>query len=83
MAIGHGSQDPVISVEFSRQARPLLEQAGLDVIYRESPMAHGVDPGYLTELVRLDQRLPRQLMRSPPARGVAAACAPRDQEVGA
>ncbi len=50
VAIGHGTQDPVISVEFSRQARPLLEQAGLAVVYRESPMAHGVDPGYLTDL---------------------------------
>lgn len=50
VAIGHGSHDPVISVEFSRQARPLLEAGGLDVIYRESPMAHGIDPGYLREL---------------------------------
>jgi phospholipase/carboxylesterase len=50
VAIGHGTHDPVISVEFSRQARPLLEQAGLTVTYRESPMAHGVDPGYLGEL---------------------------------
>jgi hypothetical protein len=30
-AIGHGSYDPVISVEFSREARGLLEQAGLEV----------------------------------------------------
>jgi phospholipase/carboxylesterase len=50
VAIGHGSYDPVISVEFSREARAVLEQAGLDVIYRETPMAHGVDPGYLAEL---------------------------------
>ncbi len=50
VAIGHGSYDPVISVDFSREARALLEQAGLDVTYRETPMAHGVDPGYLAEL---------------------------------
>ena len=50
VAIGHGSYDPVISVEFSREARALLEQAGLEVTYRETPMAHGVDPGYLAEL---------------------------------
>ena len=50
VAIGHGSYDPVISVEFSREARALLEQAGLEVVYRETPMAHGVDPGYLAEL---------------------------------
>ncbi len=52
VAIGHGTHDPVISVEFSRQARPLLEQAGLAVVYRESPMAHGVDPGFLTRALR-------------------------------
>jgi phospholipase/carboxylesterase len=50
IAIGHGSFDPVIGVEFGRSARERLEQAGADVTYRESPMAHSVDPGYLDEL---------------------------------
>lgn len=50
VAIGHGTQDPVISVEFGRQARRRLEQAGADVLYRESPMAHGVDPAFLGEV---------------------------------
>jgi phospholipase/carboxylesterase len=49
-AIGHGSFDPVIPVEFSREARERLGQAGLDVVYRESPMAHSVDPEFLAEL---------------------------------
>ena len=44
VAIGHGTYDPVISVEFGRQAKELLEGAGAEVLYRESPMPHAVDP---------------------------------------
>jgi phospholipase/carboxylesterase len=47
VAIGHGTHDPVISVEFSRDARRRLEEAGAHVLYRESPMMHGVDPHFL------------------------------------
>jgi phospholipase/carboxylesterase len=50
VAIGHGTYDPVISVEFSRQARELLEAAGAEVLYREYPLPHAVDPGFLAEL---------------------------------
>ena len=50
VAIGHGTYDEVIPVEFGRQAREKLEGAGADVLYREYPLAHGVDPGFLTEL---------------------------------
>jgi phospholipase/carboxylesterase len=50
IAIGHGTYDPVISVEFSRRARALLEEAAADVLYRESPMPHTIDPAYLDEL---------------------------------
>ena len=39
-----------IGVEFGREARQILEEAGLDVTWRESPMMHGVDPAYLAEL---------------------------------
>ena len=49
-AIGHGTNDPVISVEFSRRARRLLEAAGGEVFYREYPLPHAVDPGFLVEL---------------------------------
>ena len=49
-AIGHGTHDPVISVEFSRQARQLLEAAGGEVLYREYPLPHAVDPGFRVEL---------------------------------
>jgi phospholipase/carboxylesterase len=50
VAIGHGTYDPVIGVEFGREARDRLEQAGADVTYRESPMAHTIDPGFLADL---------------------------------
>ena len=49
-AIGHGTFDPVIPVEWSRRARTLLEQAGADVVYRESPLPHAIDPRFLAEL---------------------------------
>jgi phospholipase/carboxylesterase len=50
VAIGHGTHDPVIGVEWGRRARALLEGAGAEVRYRESPMAHSIDPAYLSEL---------------------------------
>jgi len=50
VAIGHGTHDPVISVEFGRDARDRLTAAGADVTYRESPMPHTIDPQFLREL---------------------------------
>jgi phospholipase/carboxylesterase len=50
VAIGHGTYDPIISVEWSRQAREQLEAAGADVVYRESPLPHAIDPRYAMEV---------------------------------
>jgi phospholipase/carboxylesterase len=50
IAIMHGTHDPVISVEFARQARATLEAAGADVLYRESPIEHWIDPAWIREL---------------------------------
>ena len=50
VAIGHGTYDDVIGVEWGRAARELLTKAGADVLYRESPMGHTIDPGFLQEL---------------------------------
>jgi phospholipase/carboxylesterase len=50
VAIGHGAYDPVISVEFGRDARDRLSAAGAEVTYRESPMPHAIDPAFLREL---------------------------------
>jgi phospholipase/carboxylesterase len=49
-AIGHGTHDEVISVEFTRKARALLEEAGGDVVYREYPLGHAIDPRFVIEL---------------------------------
>ena len=49
-AIGHGSHDPVIPVEFGRQARKTLEQAGAHVTYAEYPLPHTADPTFLGTL---------------------------------
>jgi phospholipase/carboxylesterase len=51
VAIGHGTLDPVIGVEWGRQAKERLEAAGASVLYQESPMGHTIDPGFLRELV--------------------------------
>jgi phospholipase/carboxylesterase len=50
VAIGHGTYDPVISVEFGRRARQLLEDAGASVLYREYPLPHAIDPTFLIEV---------------------------------
>ena len=50
VAIGHGIHDPVISVEFGREARSRLEAAGADVLYREAPLMHGIDPSFIPML---------------------------------
>jgi phospholipase/carboxylesterase len=50
IAIGHGTLDPIIGVEWGRQAREVLEGAGADVLYREYPLPHTVDPRFLAEL---------------------------------
>jgi phospholipase/carboxylesterase len=50
-AIGHGALDPVISVEWSREAYSVLHEAGADVVYREAPsLAHSIDPVFFREL---------------------------------
>jgi phospholipase/carboxylesterase len=52
VAVGHGEYDPIIGVEWGRDARNRLTEAGLDLTYREYPLPHAVDPGYLDELSR-------------------------------
>jgi len=49
-AIGHGTHDPVIGVEWGRDARDRLRAAGIEPLYRESPMGHTIDPRFLDEL---------------------------------
>lgn len=56
IAIAHGTLDAVISVEFARRARELLEGAGAEVLYHESPMPHTIDPAFLAEVASWLQR---------------------------
>jgi phospholipase/carboxylesterase len=51
VAIAHGRQDPVIGVDFGRAARARAQQAGADVLYRESDVGHTIDPRVIPELV--------------------------------
>ena len=50
VALGHGTLDPVIPVEFGRSARDQLEAAGADLLYREYPLAHTLDPDFVSEV---------------------------------
>ena len=50
VAMAHGSADEVISVEFGRDARDRLQAAGADVLYRESPVPHTIDPAIIPDL---------------------------------
>jgi predicted esterase len=44
IAIVHGTYDPTIRVEWAREARDTLVAAGADVLYREYPIEHWIDP---------------------------------------
>jgi phospholipase/carboxylesterase len=50
VAIAHGTHDPIIGVEWGRQARQRLEAVGAPLIYHEAPMPHAVDPGFVHAL---------------------------------
>jgi phospholipase/carboxylesterase len=50
IAIGHGTYDEIIPVELGRRARDRLVTAGAAVLYRESPMGHAIDPGFVSDL---------------------------------
>jgi phospholipase/carboxylesterase len=49
VSISHGTNDPVISVGFGRQARDRLSAAELDVTYREDPVGHTISAGALAQ----------------------------------
>jgi phospholipase/carboxylesterase len=50
VAITHGTLDPVIPVDFGREARAALEAAGADVLWHESPVPHTIDPDAIPQL---------------------------------
>jgi phospholipase/carboxylesterase len=50
IAVGHGTFDPIIPVEFGHRTRDRLVAAGASILYRESPMGHAIDPGFAADL---------------------------------
>jgi len=44
--VAHGRRDPIMTVDFARQARELLESGGVEVEYHESDAAHHIDPAH-------------------------------------
>ena len=50
VAVVHGSLDPVIPVEFGRAAAERVQSAGADLLWRETPVPHTIDPRVLPEL---------------------------------
>jgi phospholipase/carboxylesterase len=50
VAIGHGTLDNVIEVAWGRRARALLEESGAEVLYRETPMFHQIDPDFVRQI---------------------------------
>jgi phospholipase/carboxylesterase len=56
VAVAHGSHDPVIPVEFGREAAAVMREAGADVMWHESPVPHTIDPLLLPALRTLVRR---------------------------
>ena len=40
----HGSVDQVVPVDWARKAAPAMQQLGIDIVYKEYPVGHGVAP---------------------------------------
>ncbi len=53
VGIAHGTLDPVIGVDYGREAAETLSAAGVDVLRLESAVPHMVDPAWIDPLRRL------------------------------
>jgi phospholipase/carboxylesterase len=62
--VGHGTQDPVINVSFGRDARDRLTEGGIDLVYREYPLPHTIEPGFAREV---GEKINDLLSRTDPA----------------
>jgi len=49
--VAHGRRDPIMAVDFGRQAKDLLEAGGIEVTYHESDAGHHIDPEHLPAAV--------------------------------
>jgi phospholipase/carboxylesterase len=50
VALGHGTLDPVIGVEFGRRARDQILAAAGELLYREYRLPHALDPEFVYEV---------------------------------
>jgi phospholipase/carboxylesterase len=50
IALGHGTFDPIIPIEFGRTACDRLLAAGAKILYREYPQRHTLDPRFVLEV---------------------------------
>jgi len=50
VALGHGEYDPVIGVSFGRRARDRILAAGGELLYREYPLPHALDPAFVYDV---------------------------------
>ena len=42
--VSHGSVDQVIPVDWARKAKPALDSLGIENVYKEYPIGHGISP---------------------------------------
>ncbi len=49
VSVAHGSLDPIIRVEFGRDAREQLSAAGVGLAYREDPVGHTITQAGLAQ----------------------------------
>ena len=42
--ISHGTVDQVVPVEWGRKAKPFLNNLGIESVYKEYPIGHGISP---------------------------------------
>lgn len=42
--VSHGVVDQVIPVDWARKTKPKLDNLGIDVVYKEYPIGHGISP---------------------------------------
>ena len=50
VALGHGTMDQVITVDFGRRARDAITAAGGELLYEEYPLPHTLDPGFVVRV---------------------------------
>ena len=52
ICITHGTEDPVIPIGQARESKKYLESLGLQFEYHEYPMAHGLSPECLKDIIK-------------------------------